>query len=84
MLVRRGVSKKRADDVTECLCAKLQADDVDIKERSLEMQMWWRDHQAADAKRLEQEKRKAADDAAREAALAKLTEDERDLLGLRK
>jgi len=62
------------------LCQKLQ--NVDISEYSLEMQMWWRDHQKADKARIERELKEARTRAAKAAALAKLTEYEKALLGL--
>jgi hypothetical protein len=62
------------------LCEALQSRDV--TKYSLEMQIWWRDHQAADKERCERELANAKNDAEREAALAKLTPAERKLLGL--
>jgi hypothetical protein len=58
------------------LCAKLQAV-PDITIYSLEMQMWWRDHQEADKNRLIDET------LARKNALAKLSDYEKQLLGLK-
>ena len=46
------------------------------------MQMWWRDHQKADKARIERELKEARTRAAKAAALAKLTEYEKALLGL--
>lgn len=62
------------------LCSRLQ--DVDISQCSLEMQIWWRDHQEADRKRLETELEEAKEKSERDAALAKLTPYERKLLGV--
>lgn len=62
------------------LCGKLQ--DKDVTAYSLEMQMWWRDHQAADKLRVERELAEAKTKSERDAALAKLTPHERKLLGL--
>lgn len=39
--------------LTAQLCAKLQ--EVDVTKYSLEMQMWWRDHKIADARRIKSE-----------------------------
>jgi hypothetical protein len=47
------------------------------------MQIWWRDHQAADRARVEEELAAAADAKAKKAAIAKLTPHERKLLGIR-
>lgn len=44
------VDKPMADEMVARLCARLSAH-PDVKQLSLEMQMWWRDHQAADAAR---------------------------------
>ena len=68
------------DQMVRDLCAALQSRDV--TRYSLEMQIWWRDHQAADKARRERELAQAKTDAEREAALAKLTPHERKVLGL--
>lgn len=47
------VTKKLADKLTSQLCLILRNEDV--SKYSLEMQMWWRDHQEADKKRIEEE-----------------------------
>jgi hypothetical protein len=47
------------------------------------MQIWWRDHQAADKARVEAELAAAEDAKAKAAAIAKLTPHERKLLGIR-
>lgn len=64
------------------LCSRLQT--LDVSKRSLEMQVWWRDHQQADKARLEAEVLKQKTDAEKAAALSKLTEYEKALLGLSK
>jgi hypothetical protein len=69
-----------ADAMVSELCSRLQA--VDVTKYSLEMQMWWRDHQRADEVRLRKDLEDAKTDAAKRAALAKLTPHERRLLGL--
>lgn len=68
------------DEHTAALCKFCQ--NHDVKDYSLELQIWWRDHQKADTERLkkEYEKVRAGHDA--EAALAKLTAYERELLGV--
>lgn len=53
------------------LCSKLQTEDV--SKRSLEMQIWWRDHQKADKERLEREMQQQKTEAEKAAALEKLT-----------
>ena len=76
--VYNKATDKRLHDATVALCAKLQTI-PDVKVYSLEMQMWWRDHQAADAKRLKKEIEEFKD---KEKALAKLSDYEKKLLGL--
>lgn len=68
------------DQMVRELCDALQ--NRDVTQHSLEMQIWWRDHQAADKARCERELAQATTDAEREAALAKLTPHERKVLGL--
>ncbi len=53
-----------------------------ILEFSLELQIWWRDHQKADAKRIKTEREKGIRKTMRKSVLDKLTDEERDLLGL--
>ena len=65
---------------TAKLCELCQK--VDVTKYSLELQIWWRDHQEADRARLKKEieaTKKAKD---KDKAIAKLTPYERDLLGL--
>ena len=69
------------DKMVAKLCKGLQS--VDVKDYSLEMQIWWRDHQAADKARVEAELAAAEDAKAKAAAIAKLTPHERKLLGIR-
>lgn len=77
--VYNQVSQELADKLTAELCSRLQT--VDVTKYSLELQMWWRDHQAADKARVERELEQSRTAAEREAALAKLTPHERKLLG---
>lgn len=72
-----GDKKNRANEATANLCSRLQT--IDVSKYSPEMQIWWRDHQAADKKR----KEKTDQEALRAAALAKLTPAERSALGLK-
>lgn len=76
----KSISKELGDKWVEKLCSKLQKEDV--TKYSLEMQLWWRDHQAADKKRLKEERAQIKDKKKKEEALAKLTPYERKLLGL--
>ncbi|MHA2043410.1 MAG: hypothetical protein ACW99G_01375 [Candidatus Thorarchaeota archaeon] len=69
-----GLDKKTAE-----LCKKLQT--TDVTKYSLEMQIWWRDHQRADKKRLQKEMKKKKKSKEKKDALSKLTPYERKLLG---
>ena len=68
------------DRMVRELCDALQ--ERDVTQCSLEMQIWWRDHQGADKARCELELAQAKTAAEREAAMAKLTPHERKVLGL--
>jgi hypothetical protein len=74
------LSKEHLDQKTEELCSKLQQ--LDVSKYSLEMQIWWRDHQKADKERLQKEMKQHKDEEAKEKALSKLSAYERKLLGL--
>lgn len=78
-------------EMTRILCAWCKKNDV--KRKSLEFQIWWRDHQIEDekhAKAVEREKERRAANAKeeqrrwrlRDSARAKLTKEERRVLGL--
>ena len=75
----KSLSNEHLDQKTEELCSKLQNEDV--TKYSLEMQMWWRDHQIADKRRLEQEISNQKDEDEKKKALSKLTDYEKELLG---
>ena len=64
-------TKERLNVAVVSLCDKLQKV-PDIKIFSLEMQMWWRDHKAADIERIKSEMK--------ENAMAKLSDFEKGLL----
>ena len=76
----KGFGKNLLDTKTEELCSKLQK--VDVTEYSLEMQIWWRDHQIADKKRIEEEMLDSKTKSDRDALLERLTPYERKLLNL--
>lgn len=75
-----GDLKKRADEATANLCSRLQK--TDVSKYSPEMQIWWRDHQAADRAREAKEKQYGERNALRASGLSKLTSEERRALGL--
>lgn len=56
--------------------------ETDVTKHSLEMQVWWRDHQEADRQRVAREVSDSKTQTERNAALSKLTPYERRLLGL--
>lgn len=77
-----SASSKKADQMTAALCEQLQK--TDVTKYSLEMQLWWRNHQRADAKRIKEEQETIQKEAEKKKALAKLTPYERELLGYKK
>ena len=77
--VYNKVNGSLANKLVRQLCSKLKT--TDVTQYSLEMQMWWRDHQEADAAREQQEQDKKIEAEKRVAALAKLTDEEKELLG---
>lgn len=72
--VYNKATKELGDSLVKELCEALK--EVEIKKYSLEMQIWWRDHQAKDKERINREA------AERQAALAKLTPRERQVLNI--
>lgn len=66
------------DKDTAKLCKLCQK--TKIKEKSLELQIWWRDHQEADKKRIQKEIKDKKDKKLKQKALSKLTSYERKLL----
>lgn len=76
-------SREVVEKFVPLLCSKLQKmPETTLKVCSLEMQMWWRDHQKTDKKRLEEEMKKKKEGEGKQKAIAKLTPYERKLLGL--
>jgi hypothetical protein len=74
------LSKEEQDEMVKELCYKLQK--VNVSDYSLEMQIWWRDHKKADKQRIEAELKSIKQEKERQAALEKLTDYERNILGL--
>lgn len=74
------ITRALGEQLVQELCTSLQS--LDVSKYSLEMQIWWRDHQAAEKERLERELSQAQLLADREAALSKLTSYERKVLGI--
>lgn len=69
------------DHHTRMLCDWCKKNDP--KEQSLELQIWWRDHQIADQKREARDAEALRVKILRSQALAKLTEEERLALSLK-
>lgn len=79
----QGLEQSHLDEKTEELCGKLQKiGPRKLKQFSLELQTWWRDHQEADKERLKSEMKAKRNEKARQKAIEKLTPYERKLLGL--
>jgi hypothetical protein len=76
-------SDKSHDAAVAKLCAACEALGPKIKEHSLELQIWWRDHQQADREREAKVARLAKEEADQKAALEKLSPAERKALGLK-
>lgn len=68
-----------ADKMVAKLCSRLKK--LDVKKFSLEMQIWWRDHQKADKERLKLEKKAEENQKLAASALKKLTKAEKKALG---
>jgi len=82
--VYNSTTQKILDTNTEKLCSALQkVSKKKISESSLELQIWWRDHQEADKKRIKDELAAKKTEKQREVAVSKLTPHERKLLGLK-
>ena len=77
----KHLSQRSQNQLVDKLCKRLQRRDV--TKLSLEMQIWWRDHQKADKARLQEEMKQLKDKKLRKAALAKLTPYEQQLLGVK-
>lgn len=69
-----------ANNLTVRLCDALK--EADVSKYSLEMQIWWRDHQEKDRKREQEEKSEQKLEKIRKNALSKLTKAEKEALGL--
>ncbi len=65
---------------TTMLCKYCQT--YDVTNHSLEMQIWWRDHQVADKRRVEEEINSTKRKTDRDELMNRLTEYERSLLGI--
>ena len=74
-------NKALLNELVRELCSRLQAL-PSIDHYSLEMRIWWRDHQAADAARIARERLAEQKAVLRRQGLAKLSSLERDALGL--
>ena len=75
----KGLTKEQGDEMVADLCYRLK--NVDVTDYSLEMQIWWRDYQAADKRRVLKELKDQEEQRDREKLLDALTPYERRLLG---
>lgn len=75
------LDQEAADAMTAKLCSALQ--NLDVTKYSLEMQMWWRDHQKADEKRLIEEIASKKQKEERDAIISRLSPHERKILGIK-
>lgn len=81
LIYGKSISKDKADRLVSTLCRTLQG--ADVTRYSLEMQIWWRDHQAADRERERREKEEAQSELDRRIAISKLTPRQRRALGIK-
>jgi hypothetical protein len=70
----------RLDALARVLCSWCQSHPSEVRDKSLEFQIWWRDHQKHDAEREAREAEQRRRDKLRDDALAKLTQEELDAL----
>ena len=73
------ITREEGDIAVAKLCDILSKT-KNVKKYSLEMQMWWRDHQAADKKRIAEEKKDAQEKALAKSASKKLSKKELEAL----
>jgi len=82
-IYNKGLKQEHLDKKVAELCSAITKSKFKITKYSLEMQVWWRDHQKADKERLKKEAKEEKDAVARKKALAKLTPAEKKLLNLK-
>ena len=77
---------ERLNERTNQLCTQLAYLEASGFERLIHKSVreWWSDHKKADAERLELESTRREDEQKKQVALAKLTPEERELLGIRR
>ena len=74
-------TRQQSDQVVAELC-NILSKKKSIKKYSLEMQIWWREHQQADARRLQKEQEKQEQEKLKKQALNKLSAKEKKALGI--
>lgn len=72
--------RNAVQEMSRLLCSYCK--NHDVRDYSLELQIWWRDHQLADARHKREEAARKKRAALRKQALAKLTDAERKALGV--
>lgn len=75
---RKPWSQAHLDSMTRLMCDFCKTHDV--REYSLELQIWWRDHQEWDRKRREAKQRASERERLIASALSKLTKEEKESL----
>ena len=76
----KSITQEKLDKLTAKICSRLSNANVTVY--SLELQLWWRDHQAADKIHLEEDKEEKRLAKRRLAAVKRLTVKQREALGL--
>lgn len=83
-LLQIRVDKPTLDKFTAKLCATCKKlTPQEISKFSLELQIWWRDHQEDDIRREEEERRAQEKNKKKKIALSKLTSEEKKLLNVK-
>lgn len=72
------------DTATLCAWCRSRKNRPKLKRQSLELQIWWRDHQRADAQRRRRQRAEKAKQALRQQAISKLSPAEQKALGIRR
>lgn len=83
LLIKRGGLPREYQKVEVDRCVIALGEACDVSVLSLEAQLWWHGHKIADTVRLEKEGRTQLLEEKKRQALAKLTDDEKSVLGIK-
>lgn len=83
LIYNRGMTKAVMDEKTAEACEGCRKLGSRISNKSLELQMWYREHKEADLERREREIEAKRNKLVREKALAKLTDEDKKALGFK-